>query len=296
MAEPRPRLSLVLPNGALERSALEMFQAAGIAIDPLIDPESHLAAADPRIRRVRFLRPQEIPDYVQRGLFDFGLTGCDWIEETGADVVRLAELPYLHQASGSIRVVLAVPAEAPWKSVTDLPEGVRIATEFPELTRRFLASRALSASVTASVGAGEMKVPDIVDAVVAVVAEPSPDLGELRILDTLLTGCAELIAHPQSLLEPGKRQAIDDIVLLLGSAMRSRGMALVKFTVRAPDLGPALATLPPRLRAAVIPLADGRAKSVEVLVPKQMVNAVIPALRAAGARLILQIPVSRIAQ
>ena len=131
-------LSLVLPKGSLERATLELFDAADLTVRRSSDRDYHATIDDPRIERVRFLRPQEIPSYVAEGLFDFGITGRDWITETGANVASLGELQYSKATSSPVRVVLAVPASASWQSVSDLPDGMRISTEFPELTRRFL--------------------------------------------------------------------------------------------------------------------------------------------------------------
>ena len=128
-------LSLVLPKGSLERATLELFDAADLTVRRSSDRDYHASIDDPRIDKVRFLRPQEIPSYLERGMFDLGITGRDWITETEADVVSLGELQYSKATSQPVRVVLAVPDSAPWQSVRDLPDGLRISTEFPELTR-----------------------------------------------------------------------------------------------------------------------------------------------------------------
>ena len=131
-------LSLVLPKGSLERATLELFDAADLTVRRSSDRDYHASIDDPRIDRVRFLRPQEIPSYIERGLFDLGITGRDWIAETGAEVASLGELKYSKATADPVRVVLAVPESAPWRSVTDLPEGVRISTELPAMTSRYL--------------------------------------------------------------------------------------------------------------------------------------------------------------
>ena len=144
-------LSLVLPKGSLERATLELFDAADLTVRRSSDRDYHASVDDPRIERVRFLRPQEIPSYIGQGLFDFGITGRDWIEETGADVTSLGQLEYSKATSNPVRVVLAVPADSTWRSAADLPEGVRISTEFPELTRRYLETAGVKARVIAVV-------------------------------------------------------------------------------------------------------------------------------------------------
>ena len=131
-------LSLVLPKGSLEKATLDLFDAADLAVRRGSDRDYHASIDHPGIDRVRFLRPQEIPEYVEQGLFDLGITGRDWITETDSDVVSLGELQYSKATSNPVRVVLAVPKDAPWQSAADLPEGIRISTEFPNLTRRYL--------------------------------------------------------------------------------------------------------------------------------------------------------------
>src|SRR5216683_3825245 len=128
-------LKLVLPKGSLERATLELFDAADLAVRRNSDVDYRGTVDDPRIDEVRILRPQEIPRYVAEGLFDLGITGRDWVEETGAQVVSLGELAYSKATSNPIRVVVAVAADADVKRVDDLPNGVRVSTEYPELTR-----------------------------------------------------------------------------------------------------------------------------------------------------------------
>src|SRR5712691_10346441 len=132
-------LSLVLPKGSLEKATLELFDAADLTVRRSSDRDYHASIDDPRVDRVRFLRPQGIPSYLERGLFDLGITGRDWITETQADIVSLGELQYSKATSNPVRVVLAVPEGAPWRSVAYLPEGIRSSTEFPSLTERYLA-------------------------------------------------------------------------------------------------------------------------------------------------------------
>src|ERR1700704_325879 len=127
-------LKIVLPKGSLEKATLELFEAADLGVTRSSDVDYKATIDDPRIDEVRILRPQEIPRYVADGLFDLGVTGRDWVEETGADVVTLTELHYSKATARPVRIVLAVAAESPWRAVTDLPSGVRIHTEYPELT------------------------------------------------------------------------------------------------------------------------------------------------------------------
>src|SRR5436309_5447603 len=287
-------LSLVLPKGSLERATLELFDAADLTVRRSSDRDYHASIDDPRIDRVRFLRPQEIPSYIERGLFDLGITGRDWIAETEADVVSLGELQYSKATSQPVRVVLAVPDSASWQSASDMPEGVRISTEFPSLTRRFLDARGVKAMVIPSHGATEAKVPDIVDAIVDL-TETGSSLRKngLRILDTLLTSYTELVANRDAYADPDKRAAMEDVALLLRGAVRARQHVLVKLNVSTADLDAVLAVMPAATSPTLMPLATGEHSAVEAVVPKAVVNTLIPALKAAGGFDILELPISK---
>ena len=288
-------LSLVLPKGSLEKATLDLFDAADLTVRRGSDRDYHAAIDDPRIDRVRFLRPQEIPSYIERGMFDLGITGRDWIAETDASVVSLGELHYSKATSRPVRVVLAVPEAAPWQTVSELPESVRISTEFPALTRRFLEAHGVKAMIIPSYGATEAKVPDIVDAIVDL-TETGSSLRKngLRILDTLLTSYTELIAAASAYEDPAKRAAMEDIALLLRGAIQARGNVLLKLNVPAGKLAAVTEMLPALSSPTITTLARGDMNAVETVVPKRGVNTLIPALKAAGARDILEIPISKI--
>ena len=290
-------LSLVLPKGSLEKATLDLFDAADLTVRRTSDRDYHASIDNPRIDRVRFLRPQEIPSYLERGLFDIGITGRDWITETEAEVVSLGELRYSKATSNPVRVVLAVPDTAPWQTVSDLPEGIRISTEFPSLTRRFLADHGVKAMVVPSYGATEAKVPDIVDAIVDV-TETGSSLRKngLRILETLLTSYTELVACPPSYADAGKRAAMEDIALLLRGAIQARGNVLLKLNVPAAKLAAVTEMLPAMSSPTITALASGDMNAVETVVAKRGVNTLIPALKAAGAHDILEIPISKIVE
>ena len=153
-------LKLVLPKGSLEKSTLELFEGADLGVRRSSSVDYRAPIDDPRIDDVRILRPQEIPTYVADGLFDLGITGRDWIEETGSDVVSLGELHYSKATARPVRIVVAVPGDSDAESVADLPAGVRVSSEYPELTRRFFAAHGVDADIRISYGAPEAKVPD----------------------------------------------------------------------------------------------------------------------------------------
>jgi ATP phosphoribosyltransferase len=290
-------LSLVLPKGSLEKATLELFDAADLAVRRGSDRDYRASVDDPRIDRVMFLRPQEIPRYVEQGLFDLGITGRDWITETGSDVDSVCELQYSKATANPVRVILAVPNEHPAGSAGELPDGVRVSTEYPELTRRFFAEAGVDAVIVPSYGATEAKVPDIVDAIVDVTETGSSLRAHgLRILETILTSRTELVANRASYADEEKRAAMEDVALLLQGAIRARGQVLLKLNVAADSLAAVLALLPAMASPTVTALATGGMQAVETVVAKRGVNTLIPALKAAGARDILELPISKIVE
>ncbi len=288
-------LSLVLPKGSLEKQVLELFAGADLSVIRGGDRDYAARIDDPRIDRVRFLRPQEIPTYVEQGIFDLGISGRDWVTETAADVMSLGEIGGGRAGEAVVSVVLAVPRESVWNSVKDLPEGVRISTEMPETTKRFLAEHGVSGRVFTSHGATEAKIPDIVDAIVDL-TETGSSLRKagLKVIETLLTSRTELLANRAAHDDPDKRAAMEDISLLLQGSLRARGHVLLKLNCPAASLDEVLAVLPSMSSPTVMPLAAGDQRAVETVVPKRGVNTLLPALRAAGARDILELPISKI--
>jgi ATP phosphoribosyltransferase len=288
-------LRLVLPKGSLERATLDLFEAADLTVTRSSSVDYKASVADPRIAEVRILRPQEIPRYVADGLFDLGITGRDWIEETASDVVTLGELHYSKATSRPIRVVLAVAEDSPVEKVEDLPDGVRVTTEYPELTRRFLEQAGVQASVTLSYGATEAKVPDIADAVVEI-TETGRALraAGLRIVDTVLVSYTELVANPTAYDDPQKRHAMHQVHTLLQGTLEARGKVLVKLNVSDADLDRVIALLPSMKSPTVSKLFGEGGYAVETVVPKADINVLIPALKDHGATDIIELPLSKI--
>ena len=288
-------LKLVLPKGSLEKATLELFEAADLPVRRSSDVAYKASVSDPRISDVRILRPQEIPVYVADGLFDMGITGRDWVEETGSQVASLGELQYSKATSLPIRVVLAVAGDAPYQSVADLPQGVRVSTEYPELTRRFFADAGIEARIALSYGATEAKVPDIVDAVVEI-TETGRALraAGLRIIDTLLTSFTELIANPEAAADAKKRHAMGQVYTLLQGVLEARGKVLVKLNVGPDALDDVIQILPAMKAPTVNELFRGAGYAVETVVPRGEINTLIPALRDLGATDIVEMPISKI--
>jgi ATP phosphoribosyltransferase len=290
-------LRLVLPKGSLEKATLQLFEDADLALTRASDVDYKATIDDPRVVDVTILRPQEIPRYVADGLFDVGVTGRDWIEETSVEVVTLAELHYSKATARPIRMVLAVAGDSPWKTVGDLPTDVRVHTEYPELTRRFLEKHGVDARVTLSYGATEAKIPEIADAVVEI-TETGRALraAGLRVLDTILVSYTELIANPVAYADDEKRKAMEQLQTLLLGALEARGRVLVKLNVDEANLAAVIALLPALKSPTVSKLYGDDGYAVEGVVAKSDINILIPALKDHGATGILELPISKIVQ
>jgi len=288
-------LRLVLPKGSLEAATLDLFEAADLPVVRSSAVDYRASIDDPRIADVRILRPQEIPRYVAEGLFDVGITGRDWIAETASEVVSLGQLHYSKATARPVSIVVAVAADSPVRGVSDLPAGVRVSTEYPELTRRFFEKLGIEADVRLSYGATEAKVPDIVDAVVDL-TETGRALraAGLRIIDTILVSHTELIANHDAYDDPVRRQAMAQVHTLLLGVLEARGKVLVKLNVGAADLDRVIGLLPTLKAPTVAKLFGADAYALETVVPKAEINILIPALSDAGASDIVELPIAKI--
>ena len=287
-------LRLVLPKGSLERATFELFEAADLSVVRSSAVDYKASIDDPRVDEVRILRPQEIAGYVAEGLFDMGITGRDWVEETGAQIESLGELRYSKATTNPVKVVVAVAGDSAVQSVEDLPAGVRVASEYPEMTKRFFAERGVDADVRLSYGASEAKIPDIADCVVDI-TETGRALraAGLRVIDTILTSYTEVVVNPASFADPAKRRAMDQLMTLLNGALEARGKVLLKLNVGASRRDAVLAELPAAKSPTVNQLANGDF-AIETVVEKNGINRLIPALREAGATDLLEIPILKI--
>lgn len=291
-----PVLRLVLPKGSLEKATFDLFEAADLAISRSSSVDYKATIDDPRVAEVRILRPQEIPVYVAEGLFDIGITGRDWVEETNnaSNVESLGELKYSKATSNPVKVVVAVAGDSPATSVKDLPAGVRVTSEYPELTRRFFADRGIKADIRLSYGASEAKIPDIADCVVDI-TETGRALraAGLKIIDTILVSYTELIVNKAAFADPAKRHAMEQLMTLLNGTLEARGKTLVKLNVAEANYEAVLRALPAAKSPTVSKLADG-GYAIEAVVEKRTINVLIPALKDAGASDILELPISKI--
>ena len=288
-------LRLVIPKGSLEQQTLRLFEEADLRVRRGSDRDYHGTIDDERIERVSLLRPQEIPIYVQDGLFDLGITGQDWIAETQADVEVLTSLSYAKSGTGhGTKVVLAVPADHAANSAKEMPAGSRISTEFDRLTRRYFEDLGIDVHVVWSFGATEAKVPEIVDAIVDITETGSTLRAHgMKIIETLMTSEPVLVANRETASDPVKRRAMDDITTLLLGALAAEGRVLIKLNVSAADLDRVIEVVPSMKSPTVSPLQeDGFA--IEAVVDKSQVNRLIPELKARGATDILEIPISKI--
>jgi ATP phosphoribosyltransferase len=288
-------LKLVIPKGSLETQTLRLFEEADLRVRRGSERDYHGTIDDERVERVSILRPQEIPMYVQDGLFDLGITGEDWIAETGADLEVLTTLTYAKTGTGhGTKVVLAVPNEHAANGASEIPSGTRISTEFVELTKRFFAELGIDVKVSWSFGATEAKVPEIVDAIVDVTETGSTLRAHgMKIIATLLTSDPVLVANRESAADPAKRAAMEDLVTLLRGALEAEGRVLIKLNVGADQLDAVVAVVPSMKSPTVSPLTDG-GFAIETVVDKRGVNRLIPELKAAGASDILELPISKI--
>lgn len=288
-------LKLVLPKGSLEKATLDLFDAADLGVTRSSAVDYKASIDDPRIEEVRILRPQEIPVYVAEGLFDIGITGRDWVEETASDVVSLGQLHYSKATSNPFRIVVAVPADSPFEGVEDLPQGVKVSSEYPELTRRFFEKKGIAADIRLSYGATEAKVPDIVDCIVdGTETGRALRAAGLKVIDTILTSYTELIANPVSAQDDEKAHAMAQIRTLLDGTLEARGKVLVKLNVGDADLDRVIEILPSMKSPTVAKLFGDGGYAVEAVVLKAEINTLIPALKDVGASDIIELPLSKI--
>jgi len=288
-------LRLVIPKGSLEEQTLRLLEAADLHVRRGSPRDYHGTVDDDRIERVSLLRPQEIPTYIQDGLFDLGITGRDWIEETGADVEVLASLEYAKSGTGrGVRIVLAVPGDHPANSAKELPPDSRISTEYVNLTRRYFGELGIPVRVVWSHGATEAKVPEIVDAIVDVTETGSTLRAHgMKVIETLFESEVLLIANRNSATDRTKRSAMDDITTLLLGALRAEGRVLIKLNVSEENLRAVLDVVPSMKSPTVSQLSEG-GYAIETVADKATVNMLIPLLKSKGATDILELPISKI--
>ncbi len=285
-------LKLGIPKGSLEAATIDLFRKAGFNITtssrsyyPVVD--------DPELQCV-LIRAQEMARYVENGVLDAGITGLDWVVESGATVHVVCNLVYAKQSFGKVRWVLAVPEASPFQSVHDL-QGKIIATELVATTKRYLAEKGVDARVEFSWGATEVKPPDLADAIVEVTETGSSlRANKLRIIDTVLESNTQLIANLDSWQDPAKRQKLEDVAMLLEGAIAALGKVGLMLNVHRKDLAKVLETLPALRKPTVSTLSDEEWLAVNTIIDESTVRIIIPRLKAAGAQGIVEYPLNKI--
>ena len=286
------KLMLGLPKGSLEESTIRLFAKAGYQITK--SSRSYRPSFDDPALDGRFLRAQEVSRYIENGYFDCGLTGQDWVKENGSDVVEICDLIYSRASNRKSRWVLCVPEASEIKTVKDL-EGKRIATEIVNTTNAFLKKNGVNANVEFSWGATEMKVPDLVDAIVDL-TETGNSLraNKLRIVDTLLTTNTVFVANKEALKDPWKKKKIETIALLLTSALESASKVGLKLNIEVDKLDSILADLPSLRKPTINKLADEKWVAIDTIIDETIVREIIPELKSRGAEGIVEYPLNKV--
>jgi ATP phosphoribosyltransferase len=285
-------LRLGLPKGSLQDATLQLFARAGWRVT--VNSRSYFPGIDDPEINCMLVRAQEMARYVETGALDAGITGRDWVLETGAEVTEIAELPYDKQSLSIVRWVLAVPDESPMKSARDL-EGKVIATEVVNLTRKYLERHGVNARVEFSWGATEVKVPQLADAIVEITETGSSlRANRLRIVDTVLESRTVFIANKSAAADPWIREKISNIVLLLQGAIAAYNKVGIMLNVRRENLDAVLAALPALKNPTISTLSDPGWVAINTIVDEDVVRHLIPKLKAANAQGIVEYPLNKI--
>lgn len=285
-------LRLGIPKGSLQEATLQLFARAGWRI--AVNSRSYFPTIDDPDIKCLLIRAQEMARYVETGALDAGITGRDWVLETGADVTEVAELVYAKQRMARVRWVLAVPEESPIRSVRDL-EGKVLATEVVRLTKGYLARNGVNARVEFSWGATEVKVPQLADAIVEVTETGSSlRANHLRIVDTVLESATLFIANRAAWEDPQKREKVSNIVLLLEGAIAAYNKVGLMLNVRREHLHQVLGVLPALKNPTISALSDPDWVAVNTIVDEEIVRQIIPRLKAAQAQGIVEYPLNKI--
>lgn len=283
---------LGLPKGSLEEPTLKLFRKAGFKIG--ISARSYRPSFDDAELDGRFVRAQEMSRYVEHGFFDCGLTGHDWVLENGSDVVEVCDLIYSRASNVRSRWVLAVPEDSSIRSVQDL-QGKRIATEVVNMTRKFLVDQGVEAEVEFSWGATEVKVPDLVDAIVDLTETGSSlKANKLRVIGEIMSTNTKLIANRSAWENKEKRQKIETIALLLRAALEAEHKVGLKLNIPAESLEPVLQALPALRNPTVSSLSNKDWLALETIIDEKIVRDIIPQLKSYGAEGIIEYPLNKV--
>ncbi|MEN6610451.1 MAG: ATP phosphoribosyltransferase [Methanoregulaceae archaeon] len=287
-------ITIALPKGSLEAQTLQLFKEADLEVKRA-DRDYNPKIDDDRIGKVKILRPQEIPTYVEKGYFDLGISGLDWVRETGSDVREVADLSYSKTGEGNVKIVVAVHGSEPISDVHGIRPGSRVTTEYPNLTRQFFEDLKIPVQLFHSYGASEAKVPDLMDVVVDL-TETGTTLRKngLKIIGQIMESHTAIIASHGSWNDPERRREIEEIITLLNGVIEARHQVLLTMNVPERAMNDVVAALPAMKRPTVSRLHGIGYFSIQTVVQKRSVNQLIPQLKAAGAEDILEIPISKI--
>ncbi len=286
------KLRVGIPKGSLQESTVALFKRAGLNV--YTSNRSYFAHTDDPEIECMLIRAQEMSRYVEHGVLDCGLTGRDWVIESGLEVVTAAELVYAKQSTGKVRWVLAVPEDSSFQKAEDLA-GKIIATELVNVTKNYFAGRNVPVKVEFSWGATEVKPPMLADAIVEITETGSSlRANRLRIIETILESSTQLIANKKSWDEPCKRQKIDNLSLMLCGALYAQGRVGLMLNVRKNDLEAVLAVLPALQKPTVSALSDGEWVAVNTIIEESTAWRIMPQLKAAKAEGIVEYPLNKV--
>jgi ATP phosphoribosyltransferase len=285
-------LTIGLPSGSLMEPTIALFAKAGYAISG--SSRSYRPSVDDPELRIRLLRAQEISRYIEHGYLDCGITGYDWVQENESHLEEVVKLPYSKATSNPTRWVLVVPEDSPVKSVRDL-EGKRVATEAVGITRRFFERAGVNVEVEFSWGATEVKVPDLVDAIVDITETGSSlRANKLRIVDTLMESYPALYANTSAWADEWKQSKIKNLALLLKAALAARDLVGLKMNLPEKSLKKLLEALPALRNPTVSPLAQPEWVAIETVIEEKVVREIIPSLKTLGAEGIIEYPLNKV--
>lgn len=285
-------LTLGLPSGSLMEATIDLFAKAGFAVSG--SRRSYRPSVDDPELAIRVLRAQEISRYVEHGYLDAGITGRDWVAENAADVLEVEVLPFSKVSAQPTRWVLVVPEDSPIRSVRDL-EGRRVATEAVGMARRFFEKAGVNVEVEFSWGATEVKVPDLVDAIIDITETGSSlRANKLRIVETLMESFPVLISNQSAWKDEWKREKLKTLALLLKGALNARDLVGLKMNLPESNLKNLLEALPALRNPTVSPLAQAGWVAVETVIEEKIVREIIPRLKALGAEGIIEYPLNKV--
>lgn len=287
-------ITIALPKGSLEAQTLQLFKEADLEVKRT-DRDYNPRIDDPRFGKVKILRPQEIPTYVEKGYFDIGISGLDWVKETGSDVVEIANLTYSKTGEGNVRIVVAVHQDEKIETASQIRPNSKVTTEYPNLTKAYFSKIGIPVQFFHSFGASEAKVPDLMDVVVDL-TETGTTLRRngLKIIDQIMESYTVIISNKTSWTNPQKRREIEEIKTLLIGVIDARHKVLLSMNVPSQSMEQVVALLPAMKKPTVSRLHGIDFYSIQTVVPKSAVNQLIPRLKACGAEDILEIPITKI--